>query len=55
MQQGDEAETVVTLGLLLNAHPAGAKEKDNVRCRNLDERSSRHSLSAFPASLTLPS
>ena len=30
MQQGDEAETVVTL--LLKAHPAGAKERDFVRC-----------------------
>ena len=30
MQQGGEAETVVAL--LLKAHPAGAKEKDNVRC-----------------------
>ena len=33
MQQGGEAETVVAL--LLNAHPAGAKEKDNVRCRTI--------------------
>ena len=33
MQQGGEAETVVAL--LLNAHPAGAKEKDNVRCRTM--------------------
>ena len=29
-QQGGEAEAVVAL--LLKAHPAGAKEKDNVRC-----------------------
>ena len=34
MQQGGEAEAVVAL--LLEAYPAGAKEKDNVRCRNPD-------------------
>ena len=45
MQQGSEAEKVVTL--LLNAHPEGAKEKDNVSCRNLDLPSVRE-LTSLP-------
>ena len=45
LQQGSEAETVVTL--LLNAHPKGAKEKDNVSCRNLDLPSVRE-LTSLP-------
>ena len=52
-QQGDEAETVVKL--LLNAHPAGAKEKDNVRCRSVAAILTSHPCASSRRSLRMAS